>query len=387
MDPFEPQHRAGRISTNLLFAALLAAILCISSALCARAQEAQPNSSNESWTATTETSVENGSPSRTTESHSKSGNRSVDKVMVEAPGPNGGYQPSYETEMETVEAGAGTTRTVERTYTWDVNGRRNLVQVTEEESQSSPSGEAHSTRTTSNPDGNGQLQVTAREVTDTRNTTPGTDETKTTSYFLDGDGHMAPFQQTHEVATRTSDDTVEVKKTTSQQDINGQWKVGEVRESTIKEASGNRTTDERVLRSDSGDRPSEVARTVTKETKNGDGQNGSVVETYSTASPGSTSDGKLRLNLRVSTIQKSDANGKTTEQIIEQPNPNDPSAGPQASRKTKYVVQYAASGTEQKKTIEARDANGNWTMVSSEAGKSDRPPAQKTPAASSENPK
>ena len=387
MDPLEPQHRAGRISANLLFAALLAAILCISSGPCARAQEVQPNSSNESWTATTETSIENGSPSRTTECHSKSGNRSVDKVTVQTLGPNGRYQPSSETETETVQVDAATTRTMERTYTWDADGRKNLTQVVQEESQNSPSGEAHWTRTTSNPDGDGKLRVAHREVSDTSQTSPNTQETKTTSYYLDVNGRMAPFQQTHELATRTSDDTVEVKKTTRQQDINGQWKVGEVRESTIKEEGGNRTTDERVSRSDSGDLPSEVARTVTKETKNADGQNGSVVETYSTQSPGSTSDGQLRLNLRVSTIQKSDANGKTTEQIIEQPNPNDPSAGPQASRKTKYVVQYAASGTEQKKTIEARDANGNWSVVSSETGKSDQAPTPQTQAASSENPK
>src|SRR5437879_6481246 len=111
-------------------------ILCGGSAVSAEAQDVTAKSSDQSWTATNENSVANANPSRTTESHAKSGNRSVDKQRVEVLGPNGRYQPDSETEKESVQVNATTTRTVVRTYKWDGNGRRNLAQVTEEEARS-----------------------------------------------------------------------------------------------------------------------------------------------------------------------------------------------------------------------------------------------------------
>ena len=143
----QPKNRVAVSATELLVKSMISVILCVGSVLCARAQDAQPNNTNESWTATTQTSVDNTNPSRTTESHAKSGNRSVDKQSVEVLGPNGRYQPDSETDKETVQINATTTRTVERTYRWDVNGQRSLVQVTEEEARSSASGDAQVVRT------------------------------------------------------------------------------------------------------------------------------------------------------------------------------------------------------------------------------------------------
>jgi hypothetical protein len=102
---------------------------------CAQAQDAQPKNTDESWTTTTQTSVENMNPSRTMESHTRSGDRSVDKQRVEVVGPDGRYQPDSDTEKETIRVNATTTRTVERTYKWDANGQRKLALETEEEAQ------------------------------------------------------------------------------------------------------------------------------------------------------------------------------------------------------------------------------------------------------------
>src|SRR5580704_2007047 len=93
-------------------------ILWVGTAVCAQAQDAQPNNTDESWTATTQTSVDNTNPSRTIESHTKSGDRSVDKQRVEVLGPDGRYQPDSDTEKETIRVNATTTHTVERTYKW-----------------------------------------------------------------------------------------------------------------------------------------------------------------------------------------------------------------------------------------------------------------------------
>jgi hypothetical protein len=362
----------------LLINWIVFAILCGGSAVSAQAQDAQANSRDESWTATTENSVTNVNPSRTTESHAKSGNRSVDKQRVEVLGPNGRYQPDSETEKETVQVNATTTRTVVRTYMWDADGRRKLAQVTEEEARSTASGDAQVVRTTSSADVNGSLRVVQRETADTRKTSPDLQETKTTVYLADGNGGFTMSRQTQELQKRTADHRLEEKKTTLLPDGNGNWKVGEVKEKTIQEDGKNRTTEERVSRPDLDGRLSEISRTVGEETETNAGEKSNTVDTYSTYIPGSAGDGRVHLNQRVTTVQKKNSDGETTEQQVELPNPGNPNDGRQVRAKTKYIVRYGASGTQQTKTIQANDGNGNLNVVSVEKRKSDQaaPPAQ-----------
>ena len=129
--------RVDASAAKLLFKLMFSVILCVGAAVCVRAQDAQANKTDAPWTATTQTSIDHANPSRTLESHSKSDNRSVDKQRVEVLGSDGRYQPYYDTETETIQVNATTTRTVVREYRWDTNGQRNLLQVTERESQSS----------------------------------------------------------------------------------------------------------------------------------------------------------------------------------------------------------------------------------------------------------
>jgi len=374
-----PSQRGNRVvvsATKLLLQSITSVILCAGSVVSAQAQDAQPNTS-ESWTATTHTSRDNTNPSRTTESHAKSGNRSVDKQSIEVLGPDGEYQRYSDTEKETILVNATTTRTVVRTYSWDANGKRNLVQVTEEEARSSASGDAQVVRTTSNSDVNGNFQVVQRAVADTRKTSPDAQETKTTVYLADGNGGLTPSLQTQEVQKRSADHSIEVKKTTLLPDGNGKWAVGEVKENTITEDGGNRTSEVRVSRPDLEGRLSEVSRTVGKETETAAGEKSNTVETYSVDVPGVAGDGRLHLNQRVTTVEKKDSSIKTTEQQVQQPTPGNPSDGLQVSGKTKYTVRYAASATEQTKTIQARNANGTFNVVSVQTEKSDLvPPAQ-----------
>src|SRR3984893_4085037 len=382
----QPETRVAVSATELLVKPMISVILCVGSVICAHAQGAQPNNTNESWT-TTHTSIDNTNPSRTTESHAKSGNRSVDKQSMEVLGPNGRYQPDSETDKETVQINATTTRTVERTYRWDVNGQRNLVRVTEEEARSSASGDAQVVRTTSNPDANGNLQVVQREVADTRKTSPDAEETKTTVYLKDGNGGLNPSLQTQELQKRSADHRVQVKKTTLVPDSSGNWEVGEVKESTINQDGKNRTSEERVSHPDSEGRLSEVSRTVGKETENAAGEKSNTVETYSMDAPGLAPDGNLHLNQRVTTVEKKDPASKTTEQQVEQHTPGNPSDGLQVSTKTKYIVRYGASGTQQTKTIQEHDINGTFSVVSVETKRSDQAPAAQVQIAPSDKPK
>src|ERR1700739_3884996 len=157
MAPSQRGNRVAVSATKLLLQSMTSLILCAGSVVSAHAQDAQPKT-NESWTVTTQTSQDNTNPSRTTESHAKSGDRSMDKQRIEVLGPDGEYQPYSDTEKKTIHVNATTTHTVVRTYSWDANGRRNLVQVTEEEARSSASGDAQAVRTTSKSDVNGNLQ-------------------------------------------------------------------------------------------------------------------------------------------------------------------------------------------------------------------------------------
>lgn len=345
-------------------------VLCAVTAVPIHAQDPQKSSGDESWTTTKENSSQNVNPSRTTESHTKSGNRTVDKQRLDVLGPNGRYQPSSETETETVQVDAATKRTVVRTYQWDGNGRRILAQVTEENYKTTSGGDVRTERKTSSSDVNGNFQVVRREIADTKKISPDIEETKTTVFRADSYGGFTQAEQTQEVKTRGANDSVAVKKTIQMPDGNGNWKVSGVTEKTIKSDGKSRTTDERVSNPDLDGRLHESSRTVSKESETAAGEKTSTVETY---------DGGTQLNKRITKVQKKDANGETTEEQVEGPNLGNPSDGTKVTGRTKYVVKYAGPGTQQSKTVEIRDANGNFKILSSDTQKSTQPPPQQAP--------
>lgn len=375
-----PAHRpALRPLSRRWLKSIVAGAFCVGSAVCVQARNPQQSSGDESWTTTRDTTPQYAKSSRITESHSKSGNRTVDKQRMEVPGLNGGYQPASETETETVQVDATTTRTVVRTYQWDGNGQRSLASVSEQETRNTAGGGVRTENKISAADGNGHFQVIRREVADTKTVSPGVEETKSTVYQRDSYGGLSQAEQTQEVKTHKGDDSVAVKKTTLMPDGNGRWKVGDVTEKTIKADGKDRTTEERNSRPDLDGRLHERARTITKEGETATGEKTSTVESYSVSSPG-YSNGSMHLNQRIVSIQKKGANGETIEQQIEEPSSGNPSDGAKVSGRVKYVVKYAAPGsqqaTQETKTVEARDANGNFHVISSETEKSTQPAAQ-----------
>jgi hypothetical protein len=353
---------------------ILSVSLCVGAAVWVQAQTAQQGSTDESWTASRNTTVANTNPSRTIESHSKSGNRTVDKQTLEVLGPDGRYVPSSETETETVQVDAVTTRTVVRTYAWDGNGGKQLAQETEEESRTTANGDSHVVRSTSDADGYGSLQVVQREVVDTSKTNPNVEETKSTVSRPDSYGGFTQVQQTQQVKTRTADDTFQSKTTTLVPDGNGNWEMLQTKEKNIKDDGKIRTTEERTE-----GRLSESSRTVSKETETGSGEKRKTVETYSNYIPGSGyGDSGMNLNQRITTIQKKDPGGETIEGQVEEGNGVNPSDSPKVTAKTKYVVTYGYAGTQQTKSVEVRDGGGNFYVF--ETQKSERTtPGQKPP--------
>ena len=354
-----------RSASNLLIGSIISGAFFSAMAVRVQAQDPQKSSGDESWTTTRENSAQNVNPSRTTESHTKSDNRTVDNRKLEVLGLNGRYEPFSETETETIRVDATTTRTIVRTYQWNGNGQRTLAQVTEENSRTTASGDVRMERKTSSADVNGNFQVVRREIAETKKTSPDAEETKSTVYLADSYGGFTEAAQMQELKTRGADDSVAVKRTTLMPDGNGGWKIDDITEKTIKEDGKNRTTDEHVSRPDLNGRLQESSRTVSREAEAGSGEKKTIVETY---------DGGRQLNKRVTKIEKKDSSGEITEEQIEQPNLGNPSDGTKVTGRTKYVVQYAGPGTQQTKTVEIRDANGNFKVVSVETQKSTQAP-------------
>jgi hypothetical protein len=363
----------------------LATILLSLTPLCVLSQtQANSDSSSadtqQSWKATTQQQLPGSfNPTRTSEAHTEAGGRTSDTQSIERMGMYGRFAPYLDLQKETVKVDANTVRTVERTFGRDSEGRKTLVQVTEEERRSLPGSEVKVVRTTSNPDANGGLQVVQREIQDRRQISPNVQETRTTFLTASTNGGLATSMQTTERNTKTSDHDVEFRKSTLLPDLNGGWQVGEVREGTIKDDGKDRTKDERVLRPGADGNLSVVERTVSNESVNAAGEKRITEETYSNNLPGSPVDSSLRLNQRVTTVQRIGQDGaQSTARRVEQRNPAQPSDSLQLTREAIDIVRPGLGGTTREtQTLRTLDSNGSLGVVSVDTRKQDNAPAIK----------
>ena len=221
----------------------------MSAAVSTKAQTASPSNADQSWTANSQMVATNANPSRATESHIKSGNRSLDKKTVEVLGPDGHDQPYLEVETETIQDSPTSLRSIRRTFNPDADGHEQLTRMTEAETQNSADGVTRTLRAISNPDSAGNLQVVEREVT-TATQGPESQDAHTTIYLPDISGKLAPSMQIHEQQARGPNDQIATKKTILLPDSNGGWQIHEVQEQTVKGDAQNRTTEDHTSRPD-----------------------------------------------------------------------------------------------------------------------------------------
>jgi hypothetical protein len=201
-------------------------------------------------------------------------------------------------------------------------------------------------------------------------------------------GGLAPAMKVEERRTLGANNMVDSKKTTLRPDGAGNWQVDEIRQATTRQEGKDRSTTEQVSRPDSEGKLSEVSRTVSKESESASGEKRNTVETYSLDVPGSSRDGSLRLVERSTTSQRTNASGQqTTEQQLEQSNPGDLGSGLQVITVTTDTVRPSPSGAQATRTIQARDANGRFGVVSVDTAKSDNIHAIQVQIAPSDKPK
>ena len=366
----------------------IGAYFCSNLALWAQTSDSQTGDANQSWTTTTESHRDNVNPTRTTESHTQSGNRTLDKQAVQRLGSDGHFEPYQDIEKETVQVDAITVRTTTRTFGRDADGVKTLVEVIEEEKHTLPGGDSNVVRSTSDTDANGNLQLVRRRIEETKKISQDVEETKATVMLPSLNGGLVPSVQLQERRERGANDTVESQKITRLPDGAGNWQVGEIRHATTRQEGDNRSTEERVSRADSEGKLGEISRTLSKESESASGEGRNTVETYSVDTPGSAPDGGLHLVERATTVQHTSSTGQqTTEQQVEQPNPGDPGSGLRVTILTNDTVNSGPSGAQATRTIQARDANGSFGVVSVDTAKSDNLHAIQVQIAPSEKPK
>lgn len=330
------------------------------------------DAANQSWTSTSDVHNANTDPVRTVESHSRSGNRAVDKQSVQRRAADGSYQPYQDIETETVDLGDGAVRTITRTFDHNANGGATLVQVVEEEKRNLGGGDSKVVRSTSSPDGNGNLQLQQRQIEETKKVGSNVEETRTTVMLPSVNGGLAPSAKLEERRERDANGTIESRKTTLLPDGAGKWQVNEVRKATISNEGGNRSTEERVSVPDSEGKLKEVSRTVRQAADLGSGEKRDTVDTFSVNVAGAVPDGGLHPVERAITVQHTSSNGQqVTEQLVAKPNPGDPGAGLRVTTVTVDTVQPGAFGAQATRTVQSRDLNGNLGVISFDTAKSD----------------
>ena len=378
---------ASRAACFSVIMRLAIAVYLVSGFAFSQTSDSQTGEAHKSWTSTTDQQSDGANPTRTTESHTQSGNRTLDNQSVQRRGSNGQFEPYQDIERETVKVNATTVRTTTRTFGRDSDGAKTLVQVTEEERRSLPGGDSNVIRITSNPDASGNLQLVQREVETTKRISKNIEETKTTVMLLGINGGLSPAMQVQERRERGAN-TVESQKTTLLPDGVGNWQVSETRHDITRQDGKNRSTEERVSRPDPEGKLAEISRTVSKESETAPGEKHNTSETYSVDVPGSSRDGSLHLVERSTVAQSTSSTGQqTTQRQVEQPDPGNPDSGLQVTILTTDSVSPGASGAQATRTIQMRDPNGSLEVVSVDTTKSDKVNTVQVQIAPPENPK
>jgi hypothetical protein len=160
-----------------------------------------------------------------------------------------------------------------------------------------------------------------------------------------------------------------------------------VQKSTTRQDGKDRSTETLVSRPDADGKLGEVSRTVTHESQSA-GEKRSTVEDYSLDVPGTARDGSLHMVERATTVQSAKSAGQqSTRRQIEQTNPGNPDAGLQVTVVDTGIVRTGSSGTQGTETIQTRDADGSFGVVSVDTTKGNNPQAVQVQIAPSEQAK
>lgn len=354
---------------------IIGALVCLGLNLFAQTADSRmTEDANDSWTAVTDVQREHVVPARIVESHRQNGNRTLDKRSLLIARYAGQFEFYKDTETETVRVDASTVRITTRTFAQDGNGRRTLVDVTEESKHTLPNSDSNTVRITSRSDLNGTLQTVQREILETKSIDNDTEETNTTLLLPSINGGFAPAVKTQEVRKRSGSEAVQ-SQTTLLRDGAGNWQAREIRQNTTRQEPDNVSTEDNLLRCNAEGKLIEVSRVMSKHSDSSSGEKHDLKDTYSMYTPGASPNGSLQLVERATSTQRDSATGaQITNQQVERRDLGNPNTGLRVSIATDDGILFGPSGLQATRTIRTRNVNGSLEIIEIDTKRSDKVP-------------
>ncbi len=319
------------------------------------------------------------SPTRVTEKRTESGGHTIITRTLETLSMDGTYSPVAVCEEEVVKPEANSERVTQRSFGFDADGHKVLLESTQQQVRDLGNGKQDSVQTVSRPDANGQMRVVRREQSQTRPAGANAQETKTTILLPDTSGTLIPSGMTREVRRQTAPGVEEVRSTQMLPNGNGGWQTGEVKEQQVRtDASGNRTIDQRVFRPDANMNLTLSERKVIHDARQPGGERRDV-STF-TQTPGGAI-GSVSLDSSMQVVSSTGPGGvQKSQSTIEQRNPVAPGQGPQVTESSVKVSRPTpAGGADTKRTTSVVDPSGNMTQVTVSISE-EQPAPQPAPA-------
>ncbi len=306
-------------------------------------------------------------PSRSVETRKRTDGHQVETHALETLSVEGRYEPLIQSDEQTTQVDAQTTRIVRRSFARDADGRRKVIEVTEEEHHRLPGSRLSVVRTTSRPDLDGHFQIKRREIEETIPLSSNVNQTRTTVLLPDINGTLGAAEQINQIERQKEKGVVGVEKTRLLPDGNGRWEPYETQERVVKTDAKEVRTEEQVRRRDATGQLSLTERTITNEWKDASGQENQTVETYSNNIAGTTryEDGSLHLDRRLHVVRSTRPDGsQQTVQQLEQRSIVAPAEGLRVTEKTEEISRPSSQGgTDSQKTVQRVDGNGQLKTV------------------------
>jgi len=327
--------------------------------------EAQPSSATRVTEGTFPTS--GFLPFRRVERTTESGGRKVFIEAVETPSIEGNWHRVVQVTTETTgTANAASTR--REVFGIDAQRQPMLMETTESERFATANGTIRSVENTWTSDINGQHALAARRIEETRSVAPGQQESEATLFLATPDG-LRGSERTEDSQYRVAPTVIRHESRDLVQDLNGRWQPIETRSGQTRGAgSADRISEETVQAADLTGTLALRDRVVTRTSESKDVQE-VVTETYSQGAEGFVrSDSHLALLQRVrrSTTLTADG-GRDVVEEVEARNPMAPSDPMRVVQRTVVSVRKVAPDRWQtERQVFARDLNGRFTLVTNE---------------------
>ena len=257
-------------------------------------------------------------PSRSTHRRRESDGRQIVVDTTERLGADGRWEPVEETVTTTARPGAGTVHTRRELFTFDSEGRRQLLETTESTQEALDGSNSRTVEDTWVADINGGRALTSRWIDETRTLAPDTRQTDSTSFRRGVNGSLQESERTVHTERQVEPAVVRHDITQQLRDPNGRWTAYEARSAEVRDTSASERVDEELIRRPDVNGRLVVSERVVTRRSGANGQEQVIVETYSPEIEGvARTDGRLALSQRVrrSTTAASDGGRSTVEEL------------------------------------------------------------------------